>query len=172
MGTLADKKMPVGLTFTGKAWSDNDLLRYAFAYENATKLRESPPAAPALDTDVIHLEPITSRNTAKLQLSLEYKDVEKIFDNDFDIRNVSLAGSFHSADPAITLKEINVFTNEHIITPATIDGEKWIWKATLKRPFVHDLHPIPGKVPRDQFLIIVKARASSGQSTALLLLED
>lgn len=34
--------LPVGLSFIGPAWSDVRLLQYAFAYEQATKLRQPP----------------------------------------------------------------------------------------------------------------------------------
>jgi amidase len=39
---------PIGLTFTGRAWSEARLLRYAYAYEQATNLRRPPPNLPAL----------------------------------------------------------------------------------------------------------------------------
>ena len=34
--------LPIGLTFMGKAWSEPQLLRYAFAFEQATKVRVAP----------------------------------------------------------------------------------------------------------------------------------
>jgi amidase len=46
MGLMDDIRMPVGLTFAGRAYSDNDLLRFAFAYEQATHLRSAPPRTP------------------------------------------------------------------------------------------------------------------------------
>ena len=46
MGLMADIRMPVGLTFAGPAYDDNSLLRYAFAYERATRLRSAPPRTP------------------------------------------------------------------------------------------------------------------------------
>jgi amidase len=33
---------PLGLTFTGRAWSEGKLLRYAYAYEQATSMRKPP----------------------------------------------------------------------------------------------------------------------------------
>lgn len=42
MGIMEDTKMPVGLTFAAKAYEDNKLLEYAFAYENASKERKVP----------------------------------------------------------------------------------------------------------------------------------
>jgi amidase len=39
---------PLGLTFTGLAWSEHKLLRLAYAYEQATNMRKPPPGLPAL----------------------------------------------------------------------------------------------------------------------------
>jgi amidase len=39
---------PLGLTFTGRAWSEHKLLQLAYAYEQATNLRKPPPNLPAL----------------------------------------------------------------------------------------------------------------------------
>jgi amidase len=46
MGLMADIRMPVGLTFAGPAYDDNSLLRYAYSYEQATRLRSAPPRTP------------------------------------------------------------------------------------------------------------------------------
>jgi len=39
---------PLGLTFTGRAWSEHKLLRLAYAYEQAANMRKPPPNLPAL----------------------------------------------------------------------------------------------------------------------------
>ena len=39
---------PLGLTFTGGAWSEATLLRLAYAYEQASNARRQPPGLPAL----------------------------------------------------------------------------------------------------------------------------
>ncbi|QKC99550.1 amidase [Mesorhizobium sp. NZP2298] len=52
MGTMADIGMPVGLTFAGKAYDDESLLRMAGDYERATQRRTSPPRTPELTDDV------------------------------------------------------------------------------------------------------------------------
>lgn len=51
MGVMHDTGMPVNLTFADKAYRDNDLLRYGFAFESATKHRVQPPLAPSLESD-------------------------------------------------------------------------------------------------------------------------
>jgi amidase len=39
---------PLGLTFTGRAWSEHKLLRLAYAYEQGANMRKAPPNLPAL----------------------------------------------------------------------------------------------------------------------------
>lgn len=40
--------LPVGLEFLGVPWSDGTLIKLAYSYEQATKLRRSPPTVPPL----------------------------------------------------------------------------------------------------------------------------
>jgi len=55
MGIMADTKMPVNLTFAAKSYEDNDLFRYAYAFEKAGNLRQAPGRTPALVSDTIAL---------------------------------------------------------------------------------------------------------------------
>ncbi|MBV8680157.1 MAG: amidase [Aquitalea sp.] len=48
MGVMADIGMPVGLTFAGRAYDDNQLLRLAGAFEATGSKRMIPPRTPAL----------------------------------------------------------------------------------------------------------------------------
>jgi len=48
MGTMADISMPAGLTFAGRAYDDNALLRLAAAFEATRKRRTEPPRTPRL----------------------------------------------------------------------------------------------------------------------------
>lgn len=52
MGRMSDTGMPVGLTFAGAAYNDNELLKYAYAYEQKSQRREPPPLAPSLASDI------------------------------------------------------------------------------------------------------------------------
>ncbi|KAL4880160.1 amidase signature domain-containing protein [Aspergillus karnatakaensis] len=60
MGLMEDTKMPVNLTFAGKAYEDSKLLEYAYAFEHATKHRSLPPLVPELDSDIISTRPTQS----------------------------------------------------------------------------------------------------------------
>ena len=57
MGTMADIGMPVGLTFAGKAHSDERLLRMAGDFERSTQRRSRPPRTPELADDVFSSRP-------------------------------------------------------------------------------------------------------------------
>jgi len=62
MGTMADIGMPVGLTFAGKAYDDERLLRMAGDFERATQRRTSPPRTPELADDVFSGHPSQAGN--------------------------------------------------------------------------------------------------------------
>lgn len=53
MGVMKDTSMPVNLTMAGAAYTDNDLLRYAYSYEQATKNRPTATRTPALEDETI-----------------------------------------------------------------------------------------------------------------------
>jgi Asp-tRNA(Asn)/Glu-tRNA(Gln) amidotransferase A subunit family amidase len=48
MGYTRGDRLPAGLQFLGRAWSEPTLLRLAFAYEQATHHRRAPAATPSL----------------------------------------------------------------------------------------------------------------------------
>ncbi|KAI4869926.1 amidase signature domain-containing protein [Hypoxylon rubiginosum] len=50
MGTMEDIGMPAGLTFAGPAYSDTELLKWAFDYENASTMRIAPSSTPELSS--------------------------------------------------------------------------------------------------------------------------
>lgn len=68
MGIMNDTNMPVSLTFLGKAYNDNDLLRYAYHYERVTKHRQPGFRTPPLvDEEITYfagdlLPPVQRKN--------------------------------------------------------------------------------------------------------------
>lgn len=44
---------PLGVTFAGRAWSEQKLLRLAYAFEQATRARKPPPGLPALQEQTL-----------------------------------------------------------------------------------------------------------------------
>jgi hypothetical protein len=53
LGILKGKGTPVDLTFVGKAYSDNELLSYVYAFESKHESRPAPLLTPELSTDLI-----------------------------------------------------------------------------------------------------------------------
>jgi Asp-tRNA(Asn)/Glu-tRNA(Gln) amidotransferase A subunit family amidase len=51
MGIMRDKKMPINITFAGKAGQDKDLFALGYAFEQGTKRRTPPPLTPPLPLD-------------------------------------------------------------------------------------------------------------------------
>jgi Asp-tRNA(Asn)/Glu-tRNA(Gln) amidotransferase A subunit family amidase len=48
MGYTRGERLPAGITFFGRAWSEPALIKYAYAYEQATRHRRPPESAPPL----------------------------------------------------------------------------------------------------------------------------
>jgi amidase len=48
MGYSRGGTLPAGITFYGRAWSEAQLIQYAYAYEQATQHRRAPVSTPPL----------------------------------------------------------------------------------------------------------------------------
>jgi amidase len=48
MGFTRGNTLPIGMTIYGRAWSEPKLIKYAYAYEQATQKRHAPPSTPPL----------------------------------------------------------------------------------------------------------------------------
>ena len=48
MGYTRGARLPAGITFFGRAWSEPTLIKYAYAYEQATRHRRAPESTPPL----------------------------------------------------------------------------------------------------------------------------
>jgi hypothetical protein len=53
MGMMPTRQMPVNLTFAGKAYEDEKLMQFAYAYEKHSRRRTQPPLTPSLPSDDI-----------------------------------------------------------------------------------------------------------------------
>ena len=40
------KELPIGISFFGKAWTEETLIKFAYAFEQATKARRKPKFMP------------------------------------------------------------------------------------------------------------------------------
>ncbi|MBB6411437.1 amidase [Mesorhizobium sangaii] len=70
MGTMTDIGMPVGLTFAGKAYDDERLLRMAGDFERSAQRRTRPPRTPELADDVFPGRPGQAPNSKAPALAI------------------------------------------------------------------------------------------------------
>lgn len=76
MGVMEDTRVPVNLTFVGRAYADGDLLRYAYAFEEKSKRRIAPGLTPPLESDVIRTEMKSLSTNKNVRVSVEGERVE------------------------------------------------------------------------------------------------
>ncbi|RLL95125.1 hypothetical protein CFD26_104745 [Aspergillus turcosus] len=170
MGLMDDTRMPVNLTFAGKAYDDNNLLRSAFAFEQATKYRVPPPLVPELDSDVIskrvsndHLgDRGQARALPNIAVVTQSKEV-----SDSMVR-LEIRGSLHTSDGS-KLECLLCYVNG---TPVDVkvEGETWGLTTTYPasprdRPWSRWTSPAS-----TQTIVIVVAYMDTGLANGKLLL--
>jgi Asp-tRNA(Asn)/Glu-tRNA(Gln) amidotransferase A subunit family amidase len=160
MGVMSQKKMPVNITFAGKAYEDTRLLEYAYAFEQATKRRIPPPLTPALHTDFIKqafdlppgdqpmIKSVTAVSSATAGLTI----------------HVSMTPYGESNEPSSTMS-LEVFIDGEAVFQES--ANKLEWKVRLSdqvmRPEVlgWDLKPLR---KRDIMVIVVAKRQLGGEA--------
>ncbi|EQB57962.1 hypothetical protein CGLO_01842 [Colletotrichum gloeosporioides Cg-14] len=85
MGILADKGVPMNLTFAGRAYDDVKLLKWAHAFEAKTQQRLPPPYAPVLDSDVLKLAHSLDARAPSPRLVVEIFEVVQGGSGSFDV---------------------------------------------------------------------------------------
>ncbi|EWZ00035.1 hypothetical protein FOYG_03947 [Fusarium oxysporum NRRL 32931] len=174
MGNLVEEKMPVGLSFCGRAYDDSNLLSYAFAYEEATKRREIPPLAPSLPSDEITVIASSPSSPPIATLTLKIASITAVSEDtsDSDVRVVKVTGTCDLGSSPEASPGLEVFANGEPTSPVSWTGNNWVWTARLTRPKSGDKYPALAKVPRDQFLIVFVAKANNGRSVGSFTLLD
>jgi Asp-tRNA(Asn)/Glu-tRNA(Gln) amidotransferase A subunit family amidase len=166
MGLLPDIGMPMGLTFASKAYDDNALLSYAYAFETAHVKGSAPLLTPVLPTDEIKQRCVRRSlvGTQPPVLTAEAKRLDK--------ESVKVSGTVDvAASGALTSLEVTV--DGVPVGPVSVD-EKGTWSVVTKTlPF----NDVEGDVSvrfvnePDQSLamIVVVASAKNGRSDGKLL---
>ncbi|KZF20949.1 putative amidase [Xylona heveae TC161] len=166
MGTMKDTGMPVGLTFASKAYDDSNLLRYAYAYETASRKRVPPGLTPSLDTDIIPRsiarQIAGDRPALSVSKSIKYNCGEMV--------TIELAGEVHPCTGS-ALQSLTVCVDGDYVQAIQIEGSKWSLATTVYPPPKQDF-PTEATVPRDQITVVVLAKADNGAATGHLLLLD
>ncbi|UPL00439.1 hypothetical protein LCI18_011373 [Fusarium solani-melongenae] len=168
---MKDKAMPVGITFATKAWTDQDLLRFAFAYDNAFTRRTLPPRAPELPTDQI---PLMRRvlTTMKPKLSVEQITSRPIEDDHSEIRSVSVQGTVTLVDPKVQISSFIIFVDGKASGSVPVEAGMWSLDLELSRSQTKDKYPTLAKVPKTYFMLTFVAKASNGRCAVEMVLVD
>jgi amidase len=158
MGIMADIGMPVNLTFIGPAYTDNDLLSYAYAYEQATHNRRTPTRVPPLADETIDNAPgsvpASREHTAPPALTLS----AQLRPGGSDGAVLNIAGTVSTAQGTA---ELRVYVNGRRLT-TEVDGERWsasVRTATLTRARVS---------LAEHLMVLVLAKDALGNAAATL----
>ncbi|KAJ5578490.1 Amidase [Penicillium hispanicum] len=130
MGIMEDTRMPVNLTFAGKAYDDNSLLRFGYAFENATKSRVLPPLAPALDSDSILVHSCSQPVVPQKPPVLVVDKVAK--ESHGSGLSLSINGSVSLGDTG--LKAISCYVNGQTYDTLVHDNGDWALKCPIILP--------------------------------------
>jgi amidase len=104
MGTMADTRMPVGLTFAGRAYDDSALLAYAYAFEASSDRRMTPPRTPELPGDYAAGSPDSpSGDEPQLTLSASVEAGDSAA-----VVTIRVAGT---AGAAAGIRDLSIFVN-------------------------------------------------------------
>ena len=161
MGVLEGKGMPVNITFAGRAYEDLKLLEYAYAFEQATRRRISPPL-PSLDTDVTRQGTKQEYGTMGLGLLVRVRTT-KLGEGKVKL-NINGMSSID-----VTAIEIQIFVDGQEAWRDRITTE--LWSVELEHTPVRqeclgwDLKPLPPK----KAMVIVIARGDGARDEAKLL---
>ncbi|UPX21291.1 uncharacterized protein EKO05_0011481 [Ascochyta rabiei] len=161
MGVLESKGMPVNITFAGRAYEDPKLLEYAYAFEQATKRRISPPLQP-LTTDITGKRTQHERGTSSLDLSAD-AHTTKLRDGRVKI---DINGMVSIDDKE---REVQVFVDGQEVWRDKVTTETWqirLEHTPVRHEFLGwELTPLPPK----KAMVIVIARAEGATDEARLL---
>lgn len=160
MGIMADTKMPVNLTFASKAYDDNNIFRYAYAFEKASCLRQPPRRTPELGTDIIG----TGGGDHNLGKSPPELTVKVTASGVGPERKLLISGNFKQSET----RELRVFVDGDEVKDIMVSEGNWqvnvdnltAWKGRPEEKAV----PSPEKA-----MVVVIASGNNGRSTGKML---
>jgi amidase len=161
MGVMSDTKMPVNLTFAGKAYDDSTLFKYAFAFEQATQLRKAPGRTPALSTDTI----LMSNSTGKfgdVPPRLMVEDIKALGDEGKE--KVHISGTVDGEE----LSTLHIYVDGDEIQDISIFEGTWSADIDISVD-VHwsQVKPEEKRVPDlGKVMVIILATGRNGRSSA------
>lgn len=117
MGIMSDTRMPVNLTFAGKAYEDSNIFRYAYAFEKSSSLRQAPSRTPALPSDVIKMD------SCKKNMGMQAPEVtvHATTNKSGQETTLGLSGTIKNG----TLHSLHVYVDGDEIQDLKLDGGNW-----------------------------------------------
>ncbi|KAJ5458427.1 hypothetical protein N7475_009815 [Penicillium sp. IBT 31633x] len=165
MGTMEDTGIPVNLTIAGKAYDDNSLLKYGFAFEKAMKGRVQPPRVPALDSDSIKPDQGVQSWTSRTDFDLTVEtQVKETLDSQVMVR---VEGSMTPKD--VQLRSLECYVNGQPFNP-TIEGERWSLEASYPASERDQNWERWSSPTLTQTIVIITARAKTGSTAGKLII--
>ncbi|KAF7592785.1 hypothetical protein BBP40_012467 [Aspergillus hancockii] len=169
MGLMEDTRMPVNLTFAGKAYDDTQLLRYAYAFEEITKYRQAPPLVPELDSDTVHTTDSQSFPSVHKQTEMPRVNIS---DHSKSIKDstvhLEIKGTLHLGCNA-QLTRLVCYVNGDSIDPQ-VDGNGWILTAKYPVSAREGTWSRWTSPALAQTIVVIVAQTSAGQAAGKLLL--
>jgi len=158
MGVMADIGMPVNLTFASKAYDDNQLFRFAYAFERASKLRQAPKRTPELPTDTFEVSEEAKKIGSVLpQLTATASVVEKG-------NAIHLSGTYAGQE----LASLSVYVDGDKFEDLKFEGVQWSASVLTKSRW-NGRAEEKGVPDPEKAMIIVVAKGNNGRSTGKLL---
>ncbi|KPM38681.1 hypothetical protein AK830_g7885 [Neonectria ditissima] len=115
MGIMADKQIPMGLTFAGRAYEDTSILKWAHAFEKKTRMRVAPTHTPSLESDKMRLMQVDCATKASRPLlCIEQCTATPV--EDFGRLRVEVKGS-------VQTQPNTAFPSKEPVIEITVDGE-------------------------------------------------
>ncbi|KAH7137520.1 amidase signature domain-containing protein [Dactylonectria estremocensis] len=115
MGIVADKQMPMGLTFAGRAYDDTNILKWAHTFEKQTNMRVIPAHTPGLESDKIELVQVDCAAKASRPLLSIDQCTANHFDDSGRLR-IDVMGS-------VRIPVGTILPGKKPIVDITVDGE-------------------------------------------------
>ncbi|KAG7422383.1 Glutamyl-tRNA(Gln) amidotransferase subunit A [Fusarium oxysporum f. sp. rapae] len=160
MGVMADKRMPVNLTFASKAYDDKNLFRYAYAFEKGSSLRQQPSRTPQLVTDSI----VCGNGSSNIESTPPQLTVDvtaSIVDGE---RNFTISGTVNQDE----LSELHVYVDgEELEDVKVINGN---WEAQVKIKGEQRSRPEEISVPDiNKAMVLALVKGKNGRSSASMI---